>query len=1379
MTTQLREGKSKIVPRVFVALYGNEQPNPDVQLARFPNNGVQEWPTKFAGKPTPANIEKFIVAYVKSAKPDGANAHLGGGSGWPSQPPTRAYVYDQMKGEIIGQWTAPKFWVVENTVSIPQQVLNSIEAAKHYLRQSMSLEEARKKAATFKREDCTVSTWFERDRANVSIECGNETVAEWWDDEVQDMADSGYFTMGKGDAALERSVLDYAVEMGLISESITEGMSVPEQHAFKIAKSTLRMADAMVGVMGGMTKAEARDFLKKVAKWSDAKIAAYEKSNESMSEATENPELAASMDTLVKKANELFPGGFVNGGVKLSLGVPVGSLAVHARPRAEWTSGIFENGPAFRALIQNDAERPVGAVSILGRGEAPGGTSGRGETYSVSFTSFTRGFKPRVMNRAPLAKIVAHVLKVMQTFKSTVTVPAANESRAFNNKQVFDAYVEAALWSSTDDNGDPLDADYDASDIAPSTLRSMKKDVDDFIKYVQAQKISTEGWSSEQFGHDFWLSRNGHGAGFFDRDGPSAKKLQSAAKTYGSYDLYVGDDNKVYAMQESVNEATSTTVRSAIGISDYAPGIVAGIQQNGNVIVFRKDVYDNKGNVNGVFSVVGHGEEVYSAVGYAWNEGFQMSKSEHTAIRKKAARLGKMLPTGPANESVNEGRDWDYERDGPGLLITAPDGRTCFLQGDEASELEDQLDAAKNQKQINTILDAYDDVCEGLGKFKNGRHQPITPRAGSWSATQQASGAKSYTVHSDKPRKFDSLDAATEYANAYFKKTGIVVGVTANESCADAEAILEAKRKAKGIYRTGDNGVFFIPSNKIDKSKVAATDKRMAKKYGKDFAGLSPAQKLARIRGASHKAAASGDMKSAREHRAEADKYASGEGKSAAKSRLAKLDKRRYGHDAKWNKKTHESVLGEAENTAVSTWIGYARTPSGGWKQIASGPDRDSIVLHAQNEQERYGRDVRVVRVGTNAYNMPETISDSELNRLAVEEVPMGDEYMPDGGSEESRSYYYIMHRAKKEGMNSEKPLVFNFVLDISKRLKYDIDAGFQFARHVLQTALGDTPLPPTVVAVIGRGAIPPAVRKITTLPRWATAVGDLTLAKAAALAVLVLEDMNAREECQSLADALAIIVRRLGESVTEARSGDDEITLVYDKDGEYLAKITGGWAKGQSLDAVELGADITSARERARLGDELARYYSLGDRGVFVRDDGGKNRVAGYPEGVGSFVKAAKALGIKVKVQESVNMDIAQKAIAAARKRLVTETSTGARTLGYLLSDAPQSEKDKIAPAGQMAVYPSNAQSAATVEQIDGFLDSVSEAEKMTKAELILMDRKRKKRERRGKGVATGKQRLAAKRNAKKAQRAMLRGTTQRKAEKTRKRRGRLRGND
>lgn len=106
-------------------------------------------------------------------------------------------------------------------------------------------------------------------------------------------------------------------------------------------------------------------------------------------------------------------------------------------------------------------------------------------------------------------------------------------------------YMETALWSSTDnsrdDGGDPLDDNYGIDDIAPETRDKMIVDCTDF-----QERFGNLYDDSGQAGHDFWLSRNGHGTGFFDRDTPNADKLQEAAESYGEFYLDVGDDGMIY-----------------------------------------------------------------------------------------------------------------------------------------------------------------------------------------------------------------------------------------------------------------------------------------------------------------------------------------------------------------------------------------------------------------------------------------------------------------------------------------------------------------------------------------------------------------------------------------------------------------------------------------------------------------------------------------------------------------------------------------------------------------------------------------------------------------------------------------------------------------
>ena len=114
--------------------------------------------------------------------------------------------------------------------------------------------------------------------------------------------------------------------------------------------------------------------------------------------------------------------------------------------------------------------------------------------------------------------------------------------------KILDHYLVCALWSSTDDAGAPLDDNYDSSDIAEESRNAAEAEIVDFLALCESEGLRPfMHMGDEQFGHDFWLTRNGHGAGFWDRGlGEVGEKLTELAKTYGSSDAYVGDDGKVY-----------------------------------------------------------------------------------------------------------------------------------------------------------------------------------------------------------------------------------------------------------------------------------------------------------------------------------------------------------------------------------------------------------------------------------------------------------------------------------------------------------------------------------------------------------------------------------------------------------------------------------------------------------------------------------------------------------------------------------------------------------------------------------------------------------------------------------------------------------------
>ena len=111
------------------------------------------------------------------------------------------------------------------------------------------------------------------------------------------------------------------------------------------------------------------------------------------------------------------------------------------------------------------------------------------------------------------------------------------------------AYIECALWSSTDNaddsGGEPLDKNYDATDLAPETLTAFQRDCESFFDANRADLALLP--DLEQAGHDFWLTRNGHGAGFWDRGlGELGERLSKASKVYSSVDLVIGSDGKIH-----------------------------------------------------------------------------------------------------------------------------------------------------------------------------------------------------------------------------------------------------------------------------------------------------------------------------------------------------------------------------------------------------------------------------------------------------------------------------------------------------------------------------------------------------------------------------------------------------------------------------------------------------------------------------------------------------------------------------------------------------------------------------------------------------------------------------------------------------------------
>lgn len=119
---------------------------------------------------------------------------------------------------------------------------------------------------------------------------------------------------------------------------------------------------------------------------------------------------------------------------------------------------------------------------------------------------------------------------------------------------MLDDYLICALWSSIGDDDRPLDQDYDVDDVSAETKIESNTDILSAIMLADSECADwRDFWTDEQFGHDLWLTRCGHGAGFWDRyTGGRGEEigntLTSIAKSLGNVDLYVGDDNLIYSL---------------------------------------------------------------------------------------------------------------------------------------------------------------------------------------------------------------------------------------------------------------------------------------------------------------------------------------------------------------------------------------------------------------------------------------------------------------------------------------------------------------------------------------------------------------------------------------------------------------------------------------------------------------------------------------------------------------------------------------------------------------------------------------------------------------------------------------------------------------
>ena len=116
------------------------------------------------------------------------------------------------------------------------------------------------------------------------------------------------------------------------------------------------------------------------------------------------------------------------------------------------------------------------------------------------------------------------------------------DNPAFQRCSEFErAYIEAMFFADT-----PEEESWAFDELHESALRKIKEDCAEFC--ADQKTLDMIDGEERAAGHDLWLTRQGHGCGFWDGDWPDdvGEYLTKRAKALGECWPYKGDDGFIY-----------------------------------------------------------------------------------------------------------------------------------------------------------------------------------------------------------------------------------------------------------------------------------------------------------------------------------------------------------------------------------------------------------------------------------------------------------------------------------------------------------------------------------------------------------------------------------------------------------------------------------------------------------------------------------------------------------------------------------------------------------------------------------------------------------------------------------------------------------------
>lgn len=114
------------------------------------------------------------------------------------------------------------------------------------------------------------------------------------------------------------------------------------------------------------------------------------------------------------------------------------------------------------------------------------------------------------------------------------------------------AYITAMFFT---EEGEHNLQNAGITEISEELMEKIEKDCADFQAksqgLISSENCYYDGCTPIEYaGHDFWMTRNGHGCGFWEKHDwaePASTKLTELAESFGPMEVYLGDNGKVYA----------------------------------------------------------------------------------------------------------------------------------------------------------------------------------------------------------------------------------------------------------------------------------------------------------------------------------------------------------------------------------------------------------------------------------------------------------------------------------------------------------------------------------------------------------------------------------------------------------------------------------------------------------------------------------------------------------------------------------------------------------------------------------------------------------------------------------------------------------------